>query len=77
MDRPRHRVRRLPWPSFATQLVVGVGAGASSAIGLGAWLLLTDPVVAADVAASGDLLPLIEALLETLRTALVHLLAYL
>ena len=45
--------------------------------GLSTWLLLTDPVVAADVAAAGSLMPLVEAIVDSLRSALGDLLAYL
>jgi hypothetical protein len=75
MDRRRIPQRR--WPSLATPLVLGLGASLSSVTGLGAWLVLTDPAVAADVAASGDLMPLMAAIVETLRSALADWLAYL
>ena len=75
MDRRRIPQRR--WPSLATPLVLGLGVSLSSVTGLGAWLVLTDPAVAADVAASGDLMPLMAAIVETLRSALADLLGYL
>lgn len=74
-DRPRIRTRR--WPSLATPLALGIGASLSSVTGLGAWLVLSDPAVAADIAASGDLMPLMEAIVESLRSALAGWLAYL
>jgi hypothetical protein len=74
-DRPRAPQRR--WPSVATPLLLGVGASLSSVTGLGAWLMLTDPAVAADVAATGELMPLVQAMFETLRAALADWLAYL
>ena len=77
MDRPRPRARRLRWPSSATNLVVSVGVGLTAVIALGAWLVLTDPAVAADVAAAGDLMPLVRAIMETLESTLAELLAYL
>ncbi|MGD9903503.1 MAG: hypothetical protein AB7U83_08525 [Vicinamibacterales bacterium] len=77
MDRPRTRTRRAAWPAAVTRWVVGVGAGLTSLLALAAWLLFSDPVVAADVATSGDLLPLVEAMLETLRAALAGWLAML
>ena len=39
--------------------------------------MLTDPAVAADVAASGDLMPLVHALVERCGSTLADLLAYL
>jgi hypothetical protein len=77
MDRPRPRARRFRWPSKANNLVVGVGVSLTAVIALGAWLVLTDPAVAADVAAAGDLMPLVRAIMETLESTLAELLAYL
>ena len=57
--------------------MVGVGVGLTAVIALGAWLVLTDPAVAADVAAAGDLMPLVRAIMETLESTLAELLAYL
>jgi hypothetical protein len=74
-DRPRIHTRR--WPSLVTPLALGIGASLSSVTGLGAWLVLSDPAVAVDVAASGDLVPLMEAIVESLRSALAGWLAYL
>ncbi len=74
-DRPRIQTRR--WPSLAAPLAIGIGASLTSVTGLGAWLVLSDPSVAADVAASGDLAPLTEAIVDSLRAALTSLLAYL
>ena len=56
--------------------MVGLGC-VTSMTGLSAWLVLTDPVVAADIAAAGSLMPLVEAIVDTLRSALSGLLAYL
>jgi hypothetical protein len=58
-------------------LALGLGVSLSSVTGLGAWLVLSDPAVAADVAAAGDLMPLMAAIVETLRSALGDLLSYL
>ena len=74
MDRPRIRPSR--WPALATPMMIGL-SGLTTVTGLSTWLLLTDPVVAADVAAAGSLMPLVEAIVESLRSALVDLLAYL
>lgn len=77
MDRPRLARRPKRWPAAATPWVLSVGAGLTSVTALAAWLLLSDPAVAADVAASGDLMPLVEAMFESLRSALAGWLAYL
>jgi hypothetical protein len=74
-DRPRIHTRH--WPSMATPLALGIGASLTSVTGLAAWLVLSDPAVAADIAASGDLMPLMEAIVESLRSALAGWLAYL
>lgn len=77
MDRPRIARGHRRWPAAAMPWVVGVGAGLTSVIALAAWLLLSDPAVAADIAATGDLMPLVEAMFESLRSALAGWLAYL
>lgn len=69
MDVPRHR-RRLSWSLLAIRLTAFVTALVTPVTGLGAWLLLADPAVAADVAASGDLWPLLEAVMDVLSHAL-------
>jgi hypothetical protein len=74
MDRPRIPPSR--WPSLATPVVIGLG-GLTSVIALASWLLLTDPAMAADVAADGDFMPLVRAMFETLRSALADWLSYL
>lgn len=56
-------------------MVVGFGASVTAVIALGSWLMLTDPAVAADVAAAGDLMPLMRAIFEHLRSTLVDWLA--
>jgi hypothetical protein len=57
---------------------VGVGFGLAIPLaGVGVWSLLTDPAVAADVAASGDFWPLARAIAETLGVALGALVSYL
>lgn len=49
----------------------------ASVAGLSAWLLLTDPVVAADVAANHDLWPLAYAVIDALGDALASVLRFL
>lgn len=58
----------------------GVGVMAACVtpiVATGAWLLLTDGGLAADVATHGDLMPLVTAIAETIGEALRDLLAYL
>jgi hypothetical protein len=75
MDRPRNREPY--WPSsLTTPAVVGLG-GITAITALSAWLVFTDPLVAADMAADRSLLPLVVAIVDTLRAALGALLAYL
>jgi hypothetical protein len=74
MDRPR--IREPYWPSLTTPAVIGLG-GITSVTALSAWLVFTDPLVAADVAAAGSLMPLVVAIVDTLRDALAELLAFL
>ena len=71
----RHRPRA--WPAYALAGAGALAACATPIAALGVWLLLTDPVVAADVATSGDLLPLARAIADTLGEALRDVLAYL
>jgi hypothetical protein len=74
MDRPR--TPEPYWPSLTTPAVIGLG-GITSVTALSAWLVFTDPLVAADVAAAGSLMPLVVAIVDTLRDALAELLAFL
>jgi hypothetical protein len=58
----------------------GVGVAAACVtpvVATGTWLLLTDAGLATDVATSGDLMPLVTAIVDTLGEALRDLLAYL
>jgi hypothetical protein len=76
MDRLRitpSRTRR--WTS-RTLLALGVLAlSVTPVVSLGAWLVMSDPAVAADVAAEGDLWPIVRAIVETLGDAVRDLLA--
>ena len=54
-----------------------VAACVTPVVATGAWLLLTDGAMAADVATSGELMPLALAIAVTLGEALRDLLAYL
>ena len=71
-DRPRSRA----W-SYVFGGVGVVAACITPVVATGVWLLLTDGEMAADVAASRDLMPLALAIAETLGEALRDLLAYL
>jgi cytochrome c-type biogenesis protein CcmH/NrfG len=71
-ESPRSRA----W-SYAFGGVGVVAACVTPVVATGAWLLLTDGEIAADVATSGDLMPLALAIAETLGEALRDLLAYL
>lgn len=62
--------RSFSWSSLVMRALALVTALVTPVTGLGAWLLLADPAVAADVAASGDLWPLVEAVVDVLSTAL-------
>ncbi len=56
-----------------------VGAGAIVAAPVAAvslWLLLTDPVLAGDVAENGSVLPVVKALVFTLGKAIAAVLAF-
>ncbi len=78
MDRPRitpSRSRRYTW-----RAVVAVGVVAlcvTPVVAVGAWLVMSDPAVAADVATEGDLWPIVRAIVETVGEAVRDLLAML
>lgn len=58
--------------------VVGLGAIVAALVAAVAlWLLLTDPVLAADVAEQASVLPVVKTLLITVGKAVAALLAYL
>lgn len=75
MDRLRikpSRTRR--WTS---RVILALGAlvlSVTPVVSLGAWLVMSDPAVAADVAAEGDLWPIVRAIAETLGDAVRDLL---
>ena len=71
-ESPRSRA----W-SYACGGVGVVAACVTPVVATGAWLLLTNGEIAADVASSGDLMPLALAIAETLGQALRDLLAFL
>jgi hypothetical protein len=76
MDFPRV-ARRSTWSLVAVRVLAFVAALVTPVTAVGAWLLLTDPVVATDIAASGDLWPLLEAVVDVLASALKQTLALL
>lgn len=60
-----------------TYVLGGVGViavGVTSVVAMGAWLVMADPAVAADVAAQRDLWPIVRAIGETMGEALRALL---
>jgi len=67
------RSRRYTW-----RAVVAIGVAAlcvTPVVAVGAWLVMTDPAVAADVAAEGELWPIVRAIVETVGDAVRDLLA--
>jgi hypothetical protein len=76
MDRPVQRHHR-SWFFTATTTAGIVAATLAPVAAVGTWLLVTDPEVAGEVAADNSVLPLVEAIAETLGRALVKLVAYL
>jgi hypothetical protein len=76
MDRPVQRHHR-SWFFTATTTAGIVAATLAPVAAVGTWLLVTDPEVAGEVAADRSVLPLVEAIAETLGRALVKLVAYL
>ncbi len=81
------RYCRSPWISLASNPhgpASGRGAPCSPrvlvalvvvpVVAMGAWLVIADPAVAADVAAEGDLWPIVRAIVETVRDAFRDLL---
>jgi len=78
MDRPRispSRPRR--WTSRAILTLGVLALCVTPVVSVGAWLVMSDPAVAADVAAEGDLWPIVRAIVETLGDAVRDLLAML
>jgi hypothetical protein len=58
--------------------VVALGAIAGAPVAtVSLWLLLTDPAVAASVAESGSVLPVVQALLASIGRTLATLLSFL
>jgi len=76
MDRPVQRPHRT-WLVTATTTAGILAATLAPVAAVGTWLLVTDPEVAAEVAAESSVLPLLASIAETLGRALVNLVAYL
>lgn len=75
MDRLRikpSRTRR--WTSRAILTLGVLALCVTPVVSVGAWLVMSDPAVAADVAAEGDLWPIVRAIVETLGEAVRDLL---
>ncbi len=68
--------RTRAWSYVATGVALAA-ACVTPVVATGAWLMLTDPGIAADVGTSGDLTPLAWAIVDTLSEALRNLLGYL
>jgi hypothetical protein len=67
MDRPRYKPpTSLVWTSRAMTGLGIVTAIATPVVVVGAWLLMTDPAMAADLAATGDPWPLVQAIADAL-----------
>jgi hypothetical protein len=67
MDRPRLKPTRSDlWTSRALTALGWVTACLVPVVGLGGWLLMTAPALAADHAASGDPWPLVQAIADAL-----------
>ena len=67
------RRRELPQSRFWTRVFKTVSVGAvvlAPVAALSLWLLISDPVTAAAVMERGDLLPVIEAILKMIGTAI-------
>ena len=78
MDRPRFkpsRSSRYTWRAVVTLSVVTLCV--TPVVAVGAWLVMSDPAVAADVAAEGDLWPIVRAIVETVGEAVRDLLSML
>ncbi|MEZ5285200.1 MAG: hypothetical protein R2712_10410 [Vicinamibacterales bacterium] len=76
MDRPTQPLRRSR--TLAALTTVGLIAACLAPVAAaGTWLLVTDPGVAADVAAENSLMPVAEALVKAVGRALASLLGFL
>ncbi len=75
-DRPRQAPRSRFWPRVFSAVSVSVSAVAMAPVAaLSLWLLISDPVTAAEVMERGDLLPVLAALAKLLCKALVSVLS--
>ncbi|MBL8135616.1 MAG: hypothetical protein JNL48_03260 [Acidobacteria bacterium] len=76
MDRPRITPSRTRcWTSRAVLALGVLALSVTPVVSVGAWLVMSDPAVAADVAAEGDLWPIVRAIAETIGDAVRDLLA--
>ena len=76
MDRLRIRpTRTRRWTSRAALTLGALVLSVTPVVSLGAWLVMSDPAVAADVVAEGDLWPIVRAIVETIGDAVRDLLA--
>lgn len=78
MDRPRIKPSRSRiWTSRAAVTAGLVALCVTPVVAVGAWLVMSDPVVAADIAADGNLWPLVRAIAETVGEAVRALMSLL
>lgn len=78
MDRPRIRPSRTSlWTSRAIVTFSVSALCVTPVVALGAWLVMSDPVVAGDIVAEGDLWPLVRAIVDTVSDAVGALIALL
>lgn len=76
MDRPAHHPRR-SWFLVVVSTAGIVAAGLTPVAAIGAWMLVTDAEVAAEVAAAGSLMPVLTAMAQAAGRAIVSALVYL
>lgn len=78
MDRPRIKPSRSRiWTSRAAVTAGVMALCVTPVVAVGAWLVMSDPVVAADIAADGDLWPLVRAIADTVGEAVRALISLL
>jgi hypothetical protein len=75
MDKPRLKPSRPDvWTSRAVTALGWASACLAPVIAVGAWLLMTDPALATDIAVSDDPWPLVEAIAEAISDLLQRVL---
>lgn len=75
MDKPRVKPSRPDvWTSRAVMALGVASACLAPVVAVGAWLLMTDPALATDIAVSGDPWPLVEAIADAISEFLQRVL---